>query len=277
MSYQDLAYAMQPMPCRVIDAHTHIGPYYLSGWQQKRDKTDLDSLMQLMAQLGVDAIVTAPHPLVQGHMELANRMAAEAAEAYPGRIYGYISIVPPCGEQAVRQALREYGENKNFVGLKLLCGVYHGQLLQKEYEYALDFADEMRCPVLMHIWENTPPQTQIRDVLQRHHDLHLIVAHQGGGSAKQTDGLVPIMQEFENVSMELCGSLFNTYAVEDLARLVGAQRLIFGTDSINLDMRYDFGKVAFSPMPDADKEAIFAENFLRLTERSAMGKLRFPG
>ena len=272
MSYRDLAYDMKPLPCKIIDAHTHIGAYYLSGWQQKADKTNLENLLQLMDQTGVDAIVTAPHPMIQCHMELANTMAYEASKEYPGRIYGYISVVPPCGEAAVRQALKEFGSKDAFVGLKFLCG-YHGPLLQKEYEYALDFADEMHCPVLMHIWENNPSQTQIIDVLERHHDFHLMVAHQGGGSAKQTDGLVKIMQNYENVSMELCGSLFNTYAVEDLAQLVGVDRLVFGTDSINLDMRYDFGKVAFCPLSDEEKEAIFAGNYLRLTDRSEMGKI----
>ena len=49
--------------------------------------------------------------------------------------------------------------------------------------------------------------------------------------------------------------------------------LIFGTDAIDLDARFDFGRVAFSTLSDEDKRKIFAGNYLRLLEHSQLGKI----
>lgn len=272
MNYRDLAFAGQPLPCRIIDAHTHIGPYFLSGWQQKKDKLDLKSHIELMDQLGIDSIITAPHAMVQEDMQTANVLAAQAAQEYSGRIYGYFSVVPSCGVDAIRTEFRKYQDSPAFVGLKLLAA-YHGDLKQKEYDYAFGFANEMCCPVLIHIWKNAPPLTQAEEVLKKYPNIQMMLAHQGGGVAEETVRCVPLVKNYENLHIEICGSLNNTYNIDDMVDMFGADRVIFGTDSINLNGRYDFGRVAFSLQSDRVKQMIFAENFLRLLEKSHLAKL----
>ena len=44
-------------------------------------------------------------------------------------------------------------------------------------------------------------------------------------------------------------------------------------ERINLDAKYELGRVAFSPMNDTMKRKIFAENYLRMLETSQMGKI----
>ena len=41
------------------------------------------------------------------------------------------------------------------------------------------------------------------------------------------------MKDLPNVWMELCGSLNNSLGVEEIAELVGADRMVFGTDAID--------------------------------------------
>ena len=38
MTIREEAFAGLPISCPVIDAHTHIGPYHMSGWHQKYDR-----------------------------------------------------------------------------------------------------------------------------------------------------------------------------------------------------------------------------------------------
>ena len=273
MTILEEAFAGLPLSCPVIDAHTHLGPYHMSGWHQKYDRTDTASVLEDLARVGIDCIVTAPHPMVQGRMDEANRLAAEAARQFPGKVYGYVSIVPAQGMDAVRQALQTYGDDPAFLGLKFLTG-YHGSLLQPEYEYAMDFANERRCPVLCHEYGNIPDRQDFVCALKTRHDMKLLIAHQGGGFAADTRACAPIIRSHENAYMELCGSLDNQLPVEAIVELVGADKLIFGTDAINLDPKYEIGKVAFSTLPDSVKQKLFAQNYLALLSDSQMGKIK---
>lgn len=272
MTIREEAFAGLPVSCRVIDAHTHMGAYHLYGWHQKYDSTDTGAVLKNMERMGVDCIVTAPHPMIQERMEEANRIAMELAEKYPGKVYGYISVIPTCGLEAVRQELKEYKDHPGFLGLKFLPG-YHGGLKQPEYEYAMDFADKMGCPVLCHEWYGTPAWSDFADALEQRHHMKLIIAHQGGGCADSTRSCIPVIRKYENAYLELCGSLFNQFTVGQIVELAGEDKVIYGTDAINLDPKYEFGKVAFSDLDDRIKKKIFAENYLHLLKSSQMGRI----
>lgn len=274
MTIREEAFAGLPLSCKVIDAHTHIGPYHMSGWHQKYDRVDTGLILEDLARLGIDCIVTAPHPMVQERMAEANAIAAEMAVKYPGKVYGYISIVPPCGMDAVKKELETYRNNPAFLGLKFLTG-YHGDLLLPEYEYAMDFADEMGCPVLCHEYGNIPDRKEFVQALKTRHNMKLLIAHQGGGFAADTRACAPIIRDHENAYMEICGSLDNALPVEAIVDMVGEDKAIFGTDAINLDPKYELGKVAFSPLTDSAKEKVFAANYLRVLQYSHMGIITF--
>ena len=274
MTIREEAFAGLPVSCPVIDAHTHIGPYHMSGWHQKYDRTDTAPVLEDLNRIGIDCIVTAPHPMVQERMAEANKIAAEMAETYPGKVYGYISIVPPCGMDAVKKELETYRDNPSFLGLKFLTG-YHGNLLQPEHEYAMDFADEMGCPVLCHEYGNIPDRAEFVKALKTRHNMKLLIAHQGGGFAADTRACAPIIRDHENAYMEICGSLDNALPLESIVDLAGEDKVIFGTDAINLDPKYELGKVAFSPLSDAVKKKIFAENYLKVLQYSRMGTIKF--
>lgn len=272
MEITNQAFASKPISCPVIDAHTHIGAYQLSGWHQKYDCTDTASVLSYVAKLGIDCIVTTPHTIVPGLMEETNLIAKKAIEDFPNKVYAYIAVAPSCGMDTVKSELKKYANADGFLGLKFLPG-YHGELTAPEYQYALDFADEMSCPVLCHIWSDRPKHTDVENALKTRHNLKFICAHQGGGSAPFTDMTLPIIQNHENAYLELCGSMDNKYGIEDLVDRFGEDRIIFGTDVINLDPKYELGKVAFAPVADDVKKKIFAENYLNLLKTSQMGKI----
>lgn len=273
MTYFDIAMEGKPLPCHIIDAHTHVGQSFSNGYQQKKDCLDLDSHIRLMDKLGIDCIVTAEHGFSHS-VENANQVVANGYNRYPGRVYGYFPIVPYFGIETARAEFKKYQNHPAFVGVKFLPG-YHGDLHQKEYEYALDFADEVSCPVLVHLWEDNPPLMQMVEILDKYHNLQLLFAHQGGGVARETARCVPIIENYENAYIEICGSFKNTYNADDMVQMFGADRVIFGTDGIDLDSKNDFGWVAFAQMPDEDKEKVFAKNFLNTMKNSQLARIPF--
>lgn len=272
MTYRDTAYRGGALSAFIIDAHTHIGRDYSWGWHQMPEMTTLDAFLRQYDRLGIDCCITAPHPILDGMTTLANEMAAEACAAFPDRIYGYISVAPSEGVEAVRRHIRQYGGNPHFVGFKFLGG-YNGSYTQEAYQYALAFASEARCPVLCHTWNNDPSLDELRGMMDAFPGFKLLCAHLGGGSEGMTRRAAPICGEYENFYLELCGSLYSTISLADVRDLVGAEKIIFGTDAINLDPRFDFGRVAFSPLDDAEKDLIFSGNFLRLSQDSQMGRI----
>ncbi len=273
MSIRDEAYHGLPISVPVIDAHTHIGPYQLSAWHQKYDRTDTSCVVEDAAKLGIDCFVTIPHTIVQGRMEETNAIAAKAIEAHPDKVYAYIAVVPTCGMDAVKEQLYKYSKNKGFLGLKFLPGFYHGALTVPEYQYAMDFADEMGCPVLCHVWADDPKHSDIDNALKTRHNMKFIIAHQGGGSSEYTKMTAPIINAYSNAYLELCGSMDNNFGVEVIVDMVGEDKVIFGTDAINLDPKYELGKVAFAPLDDSVKRKIFAENYLSLLTDSQLGHI----
>lgn len=272
MTIREQAFAGLPLDIPVIDAHTHIGPKYRRGWHQNPKYTSMEGFLELYDRLGINCCVTAPHPLCDCMTELTNATAAEQAEKYPGRVYGYIYITPVEGLDVCRQALAKYANNPAFLGLKYLGG-YQGQYTNPVYTYAADFANEVGCPVLCHRWKNDPPLGGMIALAEKRPNLTLLIAHQGGCFKECTDEAAPFVRQMPNVYMELCGSLYNFYGFEDILALVGEDKMIFGTDAIDLDPAFDFGRVAFSTMPDSAKKKIFAENYLHILEKSQMGKI----
>lgn len=272
MTIRDLAYERKPIPSFIIDAHTHLAPYFKSGWHQNPDYTSLDSMIRVYDRLGVNCFVTAPHSITDGMTVEANEIALEASRRYPGRVYGYISVAPFEGLSVLRRNLNRFGKEPAFLGLKFLGG-YNGDYTEEVYRYATDFAQEAACPILCHTWGDHPSLELLHEMAETHPDAAIIAAHQGGGSAELTRKAAPLMKDVPNFYMELCGSLYSTLSLEDIVDLVGEDRVIFGTDAINLDARFDFGRVAFSPLKDGIKEKIFSGNFMKLIEKSHLGKI----
>ena len=273
MDIRDEAYMGKPISALVVDAHTHLGPYYQNGWYQVPSETTTAAVISSMDHLGIDCIVTAPHFLIAGMMKTANSAAEAAIAEYPGRIYGYISVCPGEGMDTVKEQITKYGKHPGFVGFKFLPG-YHGSLNQPEYKYAAAFANETGAVVLTHTWGNNPPLSEVESLSADYPRMKLLCAHQGGGEAGLSRKLSKIMERCPNLYMETCGSLINSLAMEDFVDMVGEDRVIYGSDMINLDPRYDFGRVVFSPLQDKVKKKLLSGNYLSLLKGSQMGQIK---
>lgn len=272
MTIKEMAFAGLPLNCPVIDAHTHITEDYYLGWHQYEKYTSVGDTLGLCARVGIDAIVTAPHHITIGYMSEANRAAELAARDFPGQVYCYISVLPEQGVEAIRKEIDTYAKNPAFLGLKFLGG-YHGHYLMREYQYALAFADEAACPVLCHTWENNPPIDDYLSILEDYPRAKIITAHLGGGSERWTRRAAEIAAMYENFYIETCGAIYTRLSMDDVAALIDTRRIIFGTDAINLDPKFDFGKLAFSDIPDGGKRDMLAGNYLRLLEGSQLGRI----
>lgn len=265
-----------PVSVPIIDAHSHLQSYYLHQWYVSPDSVSPEAYIDCLDRLGFDCVVTGPHDLVLGCMESSNAYAAEISELLDGRVYGYIVISPVAGMKAVKEQIRLYQDNPRFVGFGFLPG-YNGQLDEPAYQYAIKVADELRAPVEVHTWYDNPPLREVARLAEENPGAKVICAHQGGGTAELSDRLGAMMREIPNLYVDNVGSLENTYGMEEMVEVFGEDRIVFGTDMVSLDPRFDFGRLALAPLSDDTKRKIFADNFQRLLWGSYMGKINLNG
>ena len=263
MSVVNDVLAGKPLSCEVIDAHTHLAQYTASGWYQYQP--ELDNSIRMMDRLGIDTIVTAPHPLIGSYCEKANAITAEAIKRYPGRVLGYVCFNPVYGVPEARKLTRKYLDRRGFVGFKFLPG-YHGTLLADAYAYGFGVANERRLAVLCHKWGESPSTAEFRTMAEKYPDLSLLIGH-GGGNRNTYLACAKLCADFPNVFIEICGGLGCDLWLEDIVAAAGAERIIFGTDMVNLDPRNDLGRVVFADIPEADKHKILAGNFRKILGR----------
>lgn len=255
----------QPLPCRVIDAHTHMCAFTDVGYYQYHP--DMVSVMRDLDRYGVDTIVTAPHPLVGNYPDRANRIARDLIRNHPGRVWGWICVSPLLDIRHTETDIAQYIHADGFVGFKFLPG-YHGSLLAPGYECALEIARAEHKPVLTHTWAENVPFAEVETVLKRFPDVAIIIGH-GGGRRETYRKCIELSRHYPNLYLEICGSLYVDIWLEDVVAEMRANRVIYGTDMINVEPRLEIGRVGLASISEEEKRGIFAENFLSLIRRPA--------
>lgn len=262
----------KPVPVPVIDTHVHLGACADSGLFQPF--TSLDDTMQYCDDVGIDVLVTAPISLSLGDMKRTNREAEEAMAQYPGRIYGNIFVSPSDGVEAVKPVVDKYMKTPGFVGMKFLTGFF-GEMDRPEYDYAIAAAVEAKCPVTIHIYGKQPTKKSVMNVLEKYPDLKLILAHQGGGQEVDTRFWADVMKEkHPSLYIDTCGSLSNALGLWEMAQLCGEDHLVYGSDILFMEPRYEIGRIIFSGMPEEVMKKILAENYLKILEGSQLSQIK---
>src|SRR5664280_3876318 len=87
-----LASARQGLPLKelIIDAHGHLG-----AWMQFYiPHNDAAGIVEVMDRCGVNAIAISGMLSIGPDYKAGNQAVAEAADAFPGRFIGYVTINP---------------------------------------------------------------------------------------------------------------------------------------------------------------------------------------
>ena len=266
--------AGRPVPVPVIDAHTHL--FECSNGGMHQGFHSVADTVKLMDAVGIDAIVTSPIIMDAGYSELANRQTVEAMAEFPDRIYGKLVVTPHDGAESVKDMIRRYSRIEGFVALKMLTG-YHGAPTRQEYAYAFEFAQECGCPVTLHFWEDEAINHEnVTEILERYPKLKVILAHQGGGVRHMTIRTAKLMKQCDRLYIDTCGSLWNRLGIDEIADLVGDDRLCYGSDILFMEPRFEIGRIVFSGLPEETQRKIFSENYLKILEGSQLGQIKLP-
>lgn len=248
----------------IIDSHVHIGIIDVG---ENGGEVDADRLVELADRMGVDKIFVTNtwecfYDMYQGNMRVV-----EAMNQYPERILGYVTIPSSRFRREAIEVLERFVEDYGMQGLKMLH-VYNmlstvGQIhelrfsLNEPWTYPLlEKAAELKIPALLHC---TPEEC--KGLAEAVPDAIIIMAHMGFGNWNKA---IMVAEEYENIFLDTASSCVDMGMIETAVEVIGAERLLYGSDTPILNPYIQLEKVRSAEISEGEKRLILGGNMMRI-------------
>jgi len=238
----------------IIDAHAHMGRWFAFDVPNG----DAAGMVRTMDRIGVRCCVSSGHAAIGPDFRLGNDEVQAGAQAYPGRIFGYITVNPNYPAEEMRQELETRWATGLFLGIKFHADMHNYPSDGERYAPAWEFAHEHGLPLLSH-----DSVGHFEEPVKRYPQAKLLIAH-SISSHDMLKAATDLASRQPNVYLDICGSPLVYGALEHAVEKVGAGRILFGTDLPFIDPRPQVGRVAFAQIAEADKLRILGQNALEL-------------
>ncbi len=243
----------------VYDMHGHMGTSYAI----YHSHCEAPEMTAHMDSAGVRRLVFSHSHVLVGSKR--NRDVVEICRRFPEHLRMYAGIVPRYPE-FVKEDLAEFDKWAPYcIGLKFLPDYYQLPANDKAWEYALKWADERGVPCLFHTWGKTPYDGG-EIMLELVHKYQNIKFFMGHSIYREFDYARRVVKESanNNVWLELTAIPGDRAHLEELVKLVGSDRLLFGTDMPWFDYFQAIGGVLSAKITDEDVKNILCDNVERL-------------
>jgi len=246
----------------IIDAHVHIILEH-GGVQERTDEllhyADRLGISRLIACLG-DRLKTQP---TAEDLRQDNDYVLAAMAHRPDRMEGFCYASPSHVEASLAEIDRCVRDGP-MRGIKLwICRHCDDPRNFPIVERAI----ELGVPVLQHTFikatgnyptESTP--LHLAALATRYPQAQFIMAHSGGDWLQ---GL-RIVRHLPNISVDVCGGHPEQGQTELAVELLGARRVIYGSDAGGRSFASQLAKVLSAEIPEADRQLILHGNITRI-------------
>ncbi|MCK5525500.1 MAG: amidohydrolase family protein [Candidatus Latescibacteria bacterium] len=245
---------------RIVDAHVHNWGLF----------SEADDLAWYLDRFGLHAVALlsdlrgdgAPDP---ARIEASNEATARVRDRIGNRIIPFCYVNAMHTDHAVQEVDRWDAEG--FRGLKLWISEHATD--PRTYT-VVEAALEKDWPIYYHSYyrphgaapHSESPPMEVAELARRYPEGRFIMAHMG---AQFEHGLNAVA-DCPNVVVDYAGTVNEKGAYETALRLLGPDRIVFGTD-MPACFYTNAGRVLELEASDAVKQEIFADNFLRLLEK----------
>jgi uncharacterized protein len=244
----------------IIDCHTHCDWRELGGFIRRGDKADL---LGMTERMGTDKICVSSWKAINYDFVEGNNTVLELMRAAPDRILGYCVVHPRYGERALQELDRCIVKG-GMIGAKLYPVAPRWRADEASAFPIMEALAKMRVPILMH----ADPLQPLFNLVEHFPEATIIMAHMGGGgSPTSITAAIHESRRFENVYHDTATSLVESNMVEEAVRVVGAERVLLGTDYPVLDPFSQVAKVRSANVSEKEKEQILGLNIKRLMGR----------
>ncbi len=240
----------------ITDAHVHIGRS-----NSFHIHADADFLIRAADRAGIDRMLITDFTALGYDIEEGNEYARIQTALHPNRMRAYFTVSSGrYGQRAVEQ-LERYVTDHAFCGLKIYSVP---PLLTIDDSYMipiLEKAAELKIPVLAH-----STGAECESLARQVPESILINAHTGCCPQAHGDWhrSIAAAKKFSNIYLDTASSSFDNGMIEFAVEQVGADRILFGSDTPLLDPILQIAKVRESDLTDEQKDSIFHGNIERL-------------
>jgi uncharacterized protein len=238
-----------------VDGHVHIG-------KSTRLQIDADGamLVRIADKMGFDRICCTDLTALFYDMHEGNRLLYEEMRKFPDRILGYASLHSTRFGQEAIDEIKRCRQDYGMRGLKIYS-TPELSIAESATIPILEICAELKMPILAH---TTPQECEF--LLSAVPEVQFIMAHAGGQPFAHGDWNRAIMaaQKFPNLYLDTASSAIDTGFVETCVAALGANRILFGTDTPLLDPWPQLVKIRETRLSKQDRELIMGGNILRL-------------
>ena len=199
-----------------------------------------------------------------------NHLVFDAADAN-GEVLGYVYVDPRLPQEAQSQ-IDLYLHHPSMIGVKLwISCLANDPLVHPVAERAAGEGFIM----LVHSWRRGSKlakgrQTlpcQVGELAASFPGVDILMAHLGG----DWENGIREVADFPNVLVDTCGSINETGMVEMAVDLLGAERVLYGSDAPGSGYLPNIGKVISADIDEEDRALVLGGNMAGLIEKRSRG------
>ena len=242
----------------VIDAHMHSTrtSHFFSRFENGPD------LLAQMDRIGVDSGILSDLWSFDSQWGTFDKLS-KFCQGAPGRFFAYSSPHPDWED--FDAALSEQCRSPLVVGIKLHPVLHNKPFDCKQYLHACETGADHGLPLLFHTWGAADIEAITRLARQFQNTVFLI-GH-SGGEADAVKLAARRAAEYSNLYLDSACSFVWQGAIEYMASVAGAEKILYGSDAYWNSMEVAAGRILFADLPDEKKRLILGENALRVFTR----------
>ena len=241
-------------PCPALDIHVHpldnFGMYSVSSAEE-----DARLLIASAKRSGVEKMclfslhTTTPREPTMAQCKEANDYVLKMRDIAPDVFMPFCYVNPMFSDESVAEIDR-------CVGGERMCGVklwVARRATDSGLDPIMQRAVELDVPVLQHAWEKTtgnlPGESfpwDVADLARRHPDARIIMAHLNGCGLRGLEAVA----DCENLVVDTSGGDPESGMVEAAVNVLGAGRVVFGSDAPIRHFAVQMGKTLGTSLPE---------------------------
>jgi predicted TIM-barrel fold metal-dependent hydrolase len=246
----------------IVDCHVHSDwtwPY-LGGIFKKGTMEDLSSMAK---QVGVDKLCTSSVKAIEYDFVEGNSDLLQLMKEAPELILGYCTLSPYFGDVALEEFDRCVLRG-GMVGVKMYPVINYWRADETSVFPLIEKIVKARVPALIH----SEPLDALINLADRFPDATILVAHSGTGCTSQNAaGIIQDVKRRENLYLDTATSHLEANLVPEAVRVLGADRVVYGTDYPLLEPNAQIHRVKSAKISEEDKRLILGDNMMRLFGR----------
>jgi len=257
----------------IVDGHGHTGPaerfpvadeeFGPEGWRAFLDSCAVERLLVCPAQSLADC------------RNDPEELSRPLREHMPGRIFYFAVFSPLEKEGCAVDRLVSLLRDPVCAGIKIHPSLHGVEADAPSYDAVYQIAERYHMPIVTHSWDVSPANPaqrlshpdRFRAHLKKRPGTAFVLGHAGGRPGAM-EPVVNLCRDFPGVRVDISGDYYDNGLLEKLAKSIGVERIIFGSDINWIDPRANLAPVLAAEIPDEDVLKILRTNALQTYKKA---------